>query len=110
MDISARKSQAMEIEKLAYYDPLTRLPNRRMLMDRTAAALVCARSRGSVGALLYIDLDNLKNLNYSRGRPVEEGLRDVALWNAAALATPDLGEAVRARLGKTEARFPPLDD
>jgi enoyl-CoA hydratase/carnithine racemase len=51
-----------------------------------------------------------KNLNYSRGRPVEEGLRDVALWNAAALATADLGEAVRARLGKTEASFPPLDD
>ena len=51
-----------------------------------------------------------KNLNHSRGRPVEDGLRDVALWNAAALATADLGEAVRARLGKTEARFPPLDD
>ena len=49
-------------------------------------------------------------LNHSRGRPVEEGLRDVALWNAAALATADLGEAVRARLGKTEASFPPLDD
>ena len=51
-----------------------------------------------------------KNLNYSRGRPVEEGLRDVALWNAAALATADLGEAVRARLGRTEASVPPLDD
>ena len=51
-----------------------------------------------------------KNLNYSRGRPVEEGLRDVALWNAAALATADLGEAVRARLGRTGASFPPLDD
>ena len=51
-----------------------------------------------------------KNLNHSRGRPVEDGLRDVALWNAAALATADLGEAVRARLGKSEASFPPLDD
>jgi enoyl-CoA hydratase len=51
-----------------------------------------------------------KNLNHSRGRPVEDGLRDVALWNAAALATADLGEAVRARLGRTEASFPPLDD
>jgi enoyl-CoA hydratase len=50
-----------------------------------------------------------KNLNHSRGRPVEEGLRDVALWNAAALATADLDAAIRARLGKTEARFPPLD-
>ena len=51
-----------------------------------------------------------KNLNHSRGRPVEDGLRDVALWNAAALATADLGEAVRARLAKTGASFPPLDD
>jgi diguanylate cyclase (GGDEF)-like protein/PAS domain S-box-containing protein len=70
MDISARKGQAMEIEKLAYYDPLTRLPNRRMLMDRTAAALACARNRGDVGGLLYIDLDNFKNLNDSRGHHV----------------------------------------
>jgi diguanylate cyclase (GGDEF)-like protein/PAS domain S-box-containing protein len=70
MDISARKGQAMEIEKLAYFDPLTRLPNRRMLTDRTAAAIVCARKRGRVGALLFIDLDNFKNLNDSQGHHV----------------------------------------
>jgi enoyl-CoA hydratase/carnithine racemase len=49
------------------------------------------------------------SLNYSRGRTVEEGLRQVALWNAAALATADLGTAVAARLGKSEATFPDLD-
>jgi enoyl-CoA hydratase/carnithine racemase len=51
-----------------------------------------------------------RNLNHSRGRPVEAGLRDVALWNAFALATADLGVAVQGRLSKTEPSFPPLDD
>jgi enoyl-CoA hydratase/carnithine racemase len=51
-----------------------------------------------------------RNLNHSRGRPVEAGLRDVALWNAATLASTDLAEAIQARLGKTEPRFDPLDD
>jgi diguanylate cyclase (GGDEF)-like protein/PAS domain S-box-containing protein len=99
MDISARKSQAMEIEKLAYYDPLTRLPNRRMLMDRTAAALVCARSRGSVGALLYIDLDNFKNLNDSRGHHVG----DQYLCQVAARLRECAGEhGVVSRMGGDE--------
>ena len=51
-----------------------------------------------------------RSLNHSRGRPVEEGLRDVATWNAATLVSDDLGEAIRARLGKTEPSFGPLDD
>ena len=51
-----------------------------------------------------------RSLNHSRGRPVEEGLRDVALWNAAALVSADLTEAVQARLGKTEPKFGPLAD
>jgi enoyl-CoA hydratase len=51
-----------------------------------------------------------KSLNHSRGRTVEEGLRDVALWNAATLVSADLTEAIRARLGKTEPGFGPLDD
>lgn len=51
-----------------------------------------------------------KSLNHSRGRPVEEGLRDVALWNAATLVSADLTEAIKARLGKTEPSFGPLDD
>ena len=49
-----------------------------------------------------------RSLNHSRGRPVEEGLRDVALWNAAALVSADLTEAVQARLGRTEPKFGPL--
>ena len=45
------------------------------------------------------------SLNYSRGRPVEEGLRQVALWNASGLATGDIAEAIRARREKREPRF-----
>jgi enoyl-CoA hydratase len=73
-----------------------------------AAGLAMAREIAAKSPLAVAGAK--KNLNYSRGRPVEDGLRDVALWNAAALATADLGEAVRARLGKTRASFPPLDD
>lgn len=51
-----------------------------------------------------------RSLNHSRGRPVEEGLRGVAAWNAATLVSADLTEAIRARLGKTEPSFGPLDD
>ena len=51
-----------------------------------------------------------QSLNRSRGRPVEEGLRDVALWNAATLVSADLTEAIKARLGKTEPSFGPLSD
>jgi enoyl-CoA hydratase/carnithine racemase len=51
-----------------------------------------------------------KSLNHSRGRTVEEGLRDVALWNAATLVSGDLTEAIKARLGKTEPKFGPLDN
>ncbi|HMG47916.1 MAG TPA: crotonase/enoyl-CoA hydratase family protein [Allosphingosinicella sp.] len=51
-----------------------------------------------------------KSLNHSRGRTVEEGLRDVALWNAATLVSADLSEAIKARLGKTEPSFGPLED
>jgi len=51
-----------------------------------------------------------KNLNHSRGRPIEAGLRDVAMWNAATLVSADLTEAIKARLGKTEPSFGPLDD
>jgi enoyl-CoA hydratase/carnithine racemase len=51
-----------------------------------------------------------KSLNHSRGRTVEAGLRDVAMWNAATLVSADLTEAIKARLGKTEPSFGPLED
>jgi enoyl-CoA hydratase/carnithine racemase len=50
------------------------------------------------------------SLNYSRGRPVEEGLRHVALWNSATLVSADLHAAVAGRLTKTTPEFGPLSE
>ncbi len=67
IDISQRKSAEDEIRHLAFYDPLTRLPNRRLLLDRLRQAVIAsARSESSV-ALLFIDLDNFKTLNDTMG-------------------------------------------
>ena len=66
-DISQRKAAESEIEYLAFYDFVTRLPNRRLLTDRlNQARAACARS-GRRGALLFIDLDNFKTLNDTLG-------------------------------------------
>jgi diguanylate cyclase (GGDEF)-like protein len=67
MDITLRKATAEEIERLAFYDPLTRLPNRRLLLDRLKPALAASHRSGRLGALLYIDLDNFKTLNDTKG-------------------------------------------
>jgi diguanylate cyclase (GGDEF)-like protein/PAS domain S-box-containing protein len=66
-DITRRKEAEREIEQLAFFDTLTLLPNRRLLLDRLQHALAtCARS-GHSGALLFIDLDNFKSLNDTLG-------------------------------------------
>jgi diguanylate cyclase (GGDEF)-like protein/PAS domain S-box-containing protein len=67
IDISQRKSAEDEIRNLAFYDPLTNLPNRRLLLDRLRHALVVGARSDSVGALLFIDLDNFKTLNDTLG-------------------------------------------
>jgi diguanylate cyclase (GGDEF)-like protein/PAS domain S-box-containing protein len=69
-DISVRKQYEMEITELAYYDPLTHLPNRRMLFDRMAHAVDNCRARGDCNALLFVDLDNFKALNDTQGHDV----------------------------------------
>ena len=73
-----------------------------------AAALELARTIAAKSPLAVAGAK--RSLNHSRGRPVDEGLRDVALWNAAALVSADLTEAVRARLAKAEPNFGPLAD
>jgi diguanylate cyclase (GGDEF)-like protein/PAS domain S-box-containing protein len=62
-DISARKASEDEIKQLAYYDPLTSLPNRRLLLDRLQQALATSARSKKYGALLFLDLDNFKSLN-----------------------------------------------
>jgi diguanylate cyclase (GGDEF)-like protein/PAS domain S-box-containing protein len=68
IDITARMAAQEEANRLAFFDTLTGLPNRRLLEDRLQQALV-ARTRGrKEGAVLLIDLDNFKHLNESFGR------------------------------------------
>ena len=69
-DISERKAAEAEIHRLAYFDALTRLPNRRLLLDRLSQALASAARSGQYGALFFVDLDNFKSLNDSRGHDV----------------------------------------
>jgi enoyl-CoA hydratase len=83
----------------------------RVEADREAALAAAHEIARNIAAKSPLAVAGAKrSLNHSRGRPVEEGLRDVALWNAAALVSADLTEAVRARLGKTEPSFGPLAD
>jgi PAS domain S-box-containing protein len=62
-DITQRKEAEYEIRNLAFYDPLTRLPNRRLLLERLKHALSAITRSEHGGALLFIDLDNFKTLN-----------------------------------------------
>ncbi|MDP3228694.1 MAG: EAL domain-containing protein [Acidovorax sp.] len=66
-DIRQRKASEREIQRLAFYDALTGLPNRMLLMDRMGQALANAQRRQLGGALLFIDLDNFKTLNDTLG-------------------------------------------
>ncbi len=70
IDITEHKAAEKEIQLLAYYDPLTRLPNRRLLLDRLQMAFASSARTGREGALLLIDLDNFKTLNDTLGHQV----------------------------------------
>jgi len=69
-DITLTKAAEDKIKHLAFYDPLTRLPNRRLLLDRLQQALVTSDRSGKQGALLFLDLDNFKTLNDTLGHDI----------------------------------------
>ncbi|MCF8197485.1 MAG: EAL domain-containing protein [Sulfuritalea sp.] len=73
-DITARKQAEDKINELAFFDQLTGLPNRTLLLDRLKQAIIASTRSGSHGALLIIDLDNFKTLNDTRGHDVGDML------------------------------------
>lgn len=98
-DITHNKEAEAEIHRLAYYDSLTRLPNRRLLYDRLGQALASSARNGRHGALLFLDLDNFRTLNNTRGHDFGDQL--------LVLAAQRLNSAVRegdtvSRLGGDE--------
>lgn len=74
VDITAEKEAEKHITRLAYYDALTGLPNRRLLQERLSHSSIISRRTGLLGALLFIDLDNFKQLNDQAGHDVGDML------------------------------------
>lgn len=69
-DIAKHKQAEDKIQHLAYYDLLTNLPNRRLLMDRLQHTLAARARHQNYGALLFLDLDHFKTLNDTKGHSV----------------------------------------
>lgn len=98
-DVTQLRRASEEAETLAFYDPLTGLPNRRLLLDRLAQAVAQVKRAGHRGALLFLDLDHFKVINDTRGHEVgDQLLQQVAGRLKEAVRTSD----TVARLGGDE--------
>ncbi len=98
-DITASKAAEAELTQLAYFDPLTQLPNRRLLLDRLTQAMALSKRTGLYSAILFVDLDHFKTINDTRGHDAG----DMVLVEAARRlrASVRAGDSV-ARLGGDE--------
>ena len=98
-DITERKQSEDRIHNLAFYDVLTNLPNRRLLMDRLRLLQASGKRHQSQGALLFVDLDNFKGLNDTKGHEMGDLLlQQVAQRLLSCVRTTD----TVARLGGDE--------
>lgn len=89
-DITEKKRADETIRSLAFFDPLTRLPNRRLLRERIQEAIAASARTSRHAALLFIDLDNFKELNDSKGHDVgDQLLREVATRLVAGVRSDD---------------------
>lgn len=99
MDVTERRAADDEITRLAFYDQLTGLPNRRLLLDRLNQAFSSTERQRCHGALMMIDLDNFKALNDTLGHQIgDELLQQVAARISQAVRRDDTA----ARLGGDE--------
>jgi diguanylate cyclase (GGDEF)-like protein/PAS domain S-box-containing protein len=94
-DITERKKAEKQIEYLAFYDPITELPNRRLFLDRLQQDLASSERNNRQGAVLLIDLDNFKTINDTLGHDIG----DLLLHQVGGLLTNCVRE------GDTVARF-----
>ena len=98
-DITRHKQAEEAIHQLAYYDPLTQLPNRRFLMERLQQTLAASERSHAGGALLFIDVDNFKDLNDTLGHAMGDQL---LCQMASRLSTCTRAQDTLARLGGDE--------
>lgn len=98
-DITERKLAEDKINELAFFDPLTRLPNRRLFLDRLNQALASSARGKQKGALLFLDLDHFKTLNDTLGHDVGDSLLKQVAQRLSACVRE--GDTV-ARLGGDE--------
>lgn len=98
-DITDRKHAEDEIQQLAYYDSLTNLPNRRLLLDRLKQSILHAERDNHQMSVLFLDLDRFKNVNDSLGHDVgDQLLQQLAIRISGCLRETD----TVARLGGDE--------
>ena len=99
LDLTEQRQYEAEIERLAHYDPLTELPNRRLLRERASEVLDDKAANDFPVAVLYLDLDGFKEINDTRGH----GTGDELLRRLAAEVRSGLGENdLASRLGGDE--------
>ncbi|BCR03904.1 hypothetical protein DESUT3_09730 [Desulfuromonas versatilis] len=76
-DVTERRRSEQEIEKLAYYDTLTGLPNRSLFQDRLSQAMAQAHREGAGVGLMFLDLDRFKSINDTLGHATGDRLLQV---------------------------------